>query len=135
MTSEWVLQGSPARPPTHKPMKRQPVIFLGAAILLLMGSPWISAVLADIRAPANTLGPASAPAGCPLNRNCVVTVDPLSSSKPVIAGDANIVTGFVAPDTVEGTLIRFDDEWLVLRAGRNENWIPKSKVIMIHFCD
>ena len=62
-------------------------------------------------------------------------MDPLSSSKPVIAGKANIVTGFTAPDTVEGILVRCDAEWLVLRDGRNENWVPRNKVIMLHFCD
>jgi hypothetical protein len=38
----------------------------------------------------------------------------------------------VAPDTTEGILIRLDSDWLVLRDGYHENWIPTSKVIMIH---
>lgn len=108
------------------------MILLGSVIALLLCSSWLPSVLAGVRGPASTPPPAL---GYPLNRDCVVTVDPLSSSKPVIAGDANIVTGFRAPDTVEGTLIRFDAEWLVLRDGRNENWIPRNRVILIHFCD
>ena len=48
-----------------------------------------------------------------------------------IAGQANKVSGFVAPDTAEGILIQLDSDWLVLRDGSEENWIPKSKVLMI----
>lgn len=68
----------------------------------------------------------------PLNTICTVTVDSRSTEKPVIAGNTNKVTGFVAPDTAEGVLIRLDSEWLVLRDGSYESWIPTHKVIMIH---
>jgi hypothetical protein len=67
----------------------------------------------------------------PLNRSCVVTVDPRATSKPVIAGVANKVSGFVAPDTAEGILTHMDPDWLVLRDGSEENWIPRAKVLMI----
>ena len=67
----------------------------------------------------------------PLNRTCVVTVDPRAMSKPEIAGQANKVSGFVAPDTAEGILIHLDSEWLVLRDGSEENWIPRAKVLMV----
>lgn len=111
------------------------MIVLGSAISLLMCSPWISAALTGARVSGGTVPPAAAVGVYPTNRDCVVTVDSLSTPKAVIAGDANIVTGFAAPDTVEGTLIRLDAEWLVLRSGCNENWIPKNKVLMIHFCE
>lgn len=110
------------------------MILLGGTILLIMSSAWIPGVLAGARSPV-TLTSNAPPLEYPLNRDCVVTVDPLSSPKPVIAGKANKVTGFVAPDTVEGALIRLDADWLVLRDGCNENWIPRNKVILIHFCD
>lgn len=76
-------------------------------------------------------GPQESRIEYPINRECVVTVDPRASSKPVIAGEANKVTGFVAPDTAEGILMHMDSEWLVLRDGSEENWIPRAKVLMI----
>jgi hypothetical protein len=116
-------------------MKQQPMILLGGTILLLMSSTWISGVLAGVRTPGQPLTSNAPPLDYPLNRNCVVTVDPLSSPKPEIAGKANKITGFVAPDTVEGVLVRLDADWLVLRDACNENWIPQNKVILIHVCD
>ncbi len=111
------------------------MILLGGAVLLIMYSTWVSGVTVGVRTPANLLNSGTRSIDYPLNRSCVVTVDSRSSSKPVIAGMANKVTGFVAPDTAEGTLVRLDAEWLVLRDGCNENWIPKDKVMMIHVCD
>lgn len=110
------------------------MIILAGAISLIIYSTWSTSVLAGMRAHAGPSTPAEPPVDYPLNLNCVVTVDPLASSKPVIAGTANKVTGFVAPDTAEGILIRCDADWLVLRDGCNENWIPTNKVIMIHVC-
>ncbi len=111
------------------------MVFLGGAISLLICSPWISAALTGARTSGGALSTTVPQGVYPLNRACVVTVDSLSTPKPVLAGDANIVTGFTAPDTVEGTLIRIDADWLVLRGGSSENWIPKNKVMMIHFYD
>ena len=134
----WLSEKVPApdiSPNPHKPMKPQPMIFLGAAISLLMCSTWISDVFADARTPGHISTPAASPLDFPRHKNCVVTVDTRSSPKPVIAGEANIVTGFDAPDAVEGILIRIDSDWLVLRDGCDENWIPRNKVLMIHFCE
>jgi hypothetical protein len=116
-------------------MKRQQVLILGGAVLLILGSASVPGVLAVARPTASPLISSARTIEPPLNRRCVVTVDPLQAPKPVIAGSANIVTGFVAPDTAEGVLIMLDADWLVLRDGCNENWIPKNKVIMIHVCD
>ena len=69
--------------------------------------------------------------GYPLNRDCTVTVDSRSEPKPKFAGEGNKIIGFVAPETAEGTLIRLDHDWLVLRDGTEDNWIPKGKVLII----
>lgn len=108
------------------------MIFLGCVIALIICSTWTSGVLAGVR---NSVGPLTSDTSLvdiPLNRICTVTVDSRSSSKPVLAGTATKVTGFVAPDTAEGVLIRLDADWLVLRDGSYESWIPTKKVIMIH---
>ena len=102
-------------------------------MILLAVFPCISSVLADAR--SASIPSSATPLGYPLKHECVVTVDSLAVVKPAVAGGANIVTGFVAPDTVRGTLVRIDAEWLVLQDGCNENWIPRAKVMMIHFCD
>jgi hypothetical protein len=114
---------------------QQPSIIIGAAIVLLFCFPWLSGVLADSLPVGAAMAPVANSNGYPLFHECVVTVDPLAVSKTVTAGDSNIVTGFDAPDTVRGKLIRLDAEWLVLRDGCNENWIARNKVLMIHICN
>ncbi len=115
-------------------MKSFPLPLIAGAAALCLVPPFASDVLASLR-------PQDAPAGWTtpeneylLGRDVVVTVDPLDSRSDVYAGDANIITGFVAPDTVRGTLIRMNPQWLVLEDGRNENWIPRHKVLLIHTC-
>jgi hypothetical protein len=129
------LPSPPApQPQTEKPMKHQTMILLACAIPVLSYATWAPDVLAAVRShPAAPI--AGAPAvDYPLGLRCVVTVDPLAASKPVVAGTFNKVTGFVAPDIAEGVLIRMDDEWLVLRDGCNDDWIPRNKIILIHVC-
>jgi hypothetical protein len=114
---------------------QQPAIIFGGVIVSLFCFPWLSGVLADSLPASAALTPVANTNGYPLFHECVVTVDPLAVSKTVTAGDSNIVTGFDAPDTVRGKLIRLDAEWLVLRDGCNENWIARNKVLMIHICN
>jgi hypothetical protein len=112
-------------------MKRQSLLLFGGSTMvatLLFWTPAVSKGINNHEAPA---GPQESRIEYPLNRDCVVTVDPRASSKPVIAGEANKVSGFVAPDTAEGILIHMDSEWLVLRDGSEENWIPRAKILMI----
>ena len=112
-------------------MKRPTLLLLGSAALLITLSTWTSGVFANVTHPAAfTTG--LDPGESLINRNCVVTLDPRFTSKPVIAKNENIVTGLSAIDTVEGVLIRMDANWLVLNEPYYENWIPASKVIMIH---
>ena len=114
-------------------MKRTTLIFIVCAIALIICANWNSVVRASVRNPVGIPVTGTPVVEIPLNMNCTVTVDSRSDEKPAIAGTANKVTGFVAPDTAEGILIRLDPEWLVLRDGPYyENWIPTKKVIMIH---
>lgn len=113
-------------------MKRPTLLLLGSAALLITLSTWTSGVLANVTHPAAAFTPALDPGESLVNRPCVVTLDPRYTSKQVIAKNENIVTGLSAIDTVEGVLIRMDANWIVLNEPYYENWIPTSKVIMIH---
>lgn len=130
---EIFLPRIPSIPLTKKTMKRNSTILLACATPLIIYTIWNPEVLAAMRTQTAPI-PGAPAIDYPLGQRCVVTVDPLATSKPVIAGTANKVTGFVAPDTAEGTLIRMDSDWLVLRDGSNEEWIPKNKIIMLHVC-
>ncbi len=112
-------------------MKRQSLLLAGATAVLATLPFWAPAVSTGTNAADLSPGPPELRVDYPLNRSCVVTVDPRAASKPEIAGQANKVSGFVAPDTAEGILIHLDSDWLVLRDGSEENWIPKSKILMI----
>jgi hypothetical protein len=112
-------------------MKRQSLLICGAVATLAMLPLWTSGVSAGVHAAALSPGPGESRVECPLNRICVVTVDPRAQSKREIVGDANKISGFAAPDTTEGVLVRLDAEWVVLRDGSYENWIPRNKVLLI----
>lgn len=101
----------------------------GCAALLVTGSAWTAGNLNGDSAPVN--GVSIPELELPLNCVCIVTVDPRVGPKPEYPGEANAISGFFAPDTVRGNLIRLDDQWLVLRDGYHENWIPMAKVLMI----
>ena len=112
-------------------MKRQTLMILVCAFALIICSIWNPYARAGARSTAGPLVTGTDRVDYPLNLTCTVTVDSRSTEKPVLAGTALKATGFVAPDTAEGILIRLDSEWLVLRDGFYENWIPTRKVIMI----
>lgn len=115
-------------------MKRQSTILLTCAVPFVIYTIWNPEVLAAMRTQTASQVPGAPAIDHPLGQRCVVTVDPTATAKPVTAGTANKVTGFVAPDTAEGILIRIDSEWLVLRDGSNEEWIPRNKILMMHVC-
>ncbi len=104
----------------------------GGAAMLFMLPLWTDGVRAGgIAPPVPQSAPLLAEVDYPLNRDCTVTVDSRSEPKLQFAGQGKKITGFAAPDTAEGILIRLDNDWLVLRDGSEENWIPKEKVLMI----
>ena len=70
-----------------------------------------------------------APAEIPLNCRCVVTVDPQYRSTD--SQEQSPKGGFTGPNLLEGVVIRMDQEWLVLKEGSFENWIPRDKILTI----
>jgi len=120
------------QPQTEKPMKHQSMILLACAIPLFIYATWAPDVLAAARSQPTAPIPGAPAVDYPLGLRCVVTVDPLAASKPVVAESFNKATGFAAPDIAEGVLIRMDNEWLVLRDGYHDDWIPRNKIILMH---
>jgi hypothetical protein len=67
----------------------------------------------------------------PFGQLCIVTLDPRAERAVKPAGDALKKTSLTGDDTVEGTLVLLDNEWLVLKDGTYENWIPRDKVLFM----
>ena len=67
----------------------------------------------------------------PFNCRCIVTLDPKFKSTPDLIEQTQKASGFIAPNTAEGVLVRMDREWLVLKDGSYENWIPTDKVLLL----
>ena len=88
---------------------------------------WNSDLSAQTPAPGN---PASK-VDVPLGLRCVVTLDPAASEKTAISSELLSLSGFTSPNTSEGVLVRLDAEWLVLRDGNYDNWIPRDKVLLM----
>jgi hypothetical protein len=70
-----------------------------------------------------------APAETPINCRCVVTVDP--QYRPSDSAEQSPKGGFTGPNMLEGILVRMDQEWLVLKEGSFENWIPRDKILTV----
>jgi hypothetical protein len=70
-----------------------------------------------------------APAETPINSRCVVTVDPEYRASE--SAEQSPKAGFTGPNMLEGVIIRMDQEWLVLKEGSFENWIPRDKILTI----
>ena len=67
----------------------------------------------------------------PFNRKCTVTLDARSNARSSMTQEMQQQSGFVRQDTVEGTLISADAEWLVLKSDNTENWIPRDKILLL----
>ncbi len=68
------------------------------------------------------------PVGC----SCVVTLDPQRDRETPTGGtrrDGTLRSGIESGGIVTGTLVRCDAQWVVLRDGTYENWIPRDKVL------
>lgn len=99
---------------------------------LLAGAALIGAAV-SFSTPAVQAQQAAAPAEvkAPLGQLCIVTLDPRAERAVKPSGDALKKTSLTGDDTVEGTLVLLDDEWLVLKDGTYENWIPRDKVLFM----
>ncbi len=116
-------------------MKRLPLFITAGVIALAATAPFASNVFANLSQQPAAQGYSMRQSEYPIGRDVVITVDPQHSSKPVYAGDANVITGFNAPDAVKGTLVEEKEHWLILREGIYEKWIPKSKVLLMTLWD
>lgn len=112
-------------------MKPFPLILTACVFATVLITPIASSAFATLQSQAKTPELRLPRIEYPLGQNCVITVDPLAASKPVYAGQTKINSGFIAPDTVRGVLIRVDESWMVLQEGINENWIPRNKVLLL----
>ena len=62
---------------------------------------------------------------------CVVTLDPKAGRESRHDSETMKKTGLTPEVTVEGSLVSIDDQWLVLKDGTYENWIPRDKVLFM----
>lgn len=115
-------------------MKRLPLFITAGVLAIAASAPFAQNVFADTTeiSPEKTASP---PSEYPIGERVVITVDPQYSSDRVNAGDANIITGFDAPDAIRGILVEEKEHWLVLREGKIEKWVPKSKILLLSFFD
>jgi len=119
---------------TIEPMKKILAPLLACA-LTLASIPLITQLFAE-RSAAETVVPASvSEAEFPIGRKCIVTLDPRAQSTPVFAGDSKILTGLSAPDVMEGKMLADRGQWIVIKTVSRENWVPKSKILLISFTD
>jgi len=115
-------------------MKRLPLFITAGMVAIAAAAPFAQNVFAD----TTEISPekaASPPSEYPIGERVVITVDPQCSSDRVKAGDVNIITGFDARDAVQGILVEEKEHWLVLREGKTEKWVPKSKILLMSFFD
>jgi uncharacterized membrane protein len=104
-------------------------LLAGAALIVAA----VSFSASDVKAQQAVARAAVAPAAgaLPLGLRCIVTLDPRATDDSVPAHEAMKKTGRTAEDTVEGTLVAMGGEWLVLKDGTYENWIPRDKVLFM----
>ena len=99
-------------------------LFCGATALVMFAL-WNTDATAQSGPGAGTV------AKLPFNRKCTVTLDARSNARSSMTQEMQQQSGFVRQDTVEGTLISADAEWLVLKNDNTENWIPRDKVLLL----
>lgn len=93
------------------------------AVVLSVGTPQAVAQAAEVKA---------APVvDSPLGRPCVVTLDPLAASETLAPQAMRDKAGFISANITEGTLVSLGPEWVVLRQGTYDHWIPRGKVLMM----
>ncbi len=99
---------------------------------LLAGAALIGAAV-SVSTPSVQAQQAVAPAEmkAPFGQLCIVTLDPRAERAVKPAAEALKKSSLTGDDTVEGTLVRLDEEWLVLKDGSYENWIPRDKVLFM----
>ncbi len=67
----------------------------------------------------------------PVGLRCLVMLDPSSDRAPVHGTEAMRKTGYTPEGTVEGVLVSMEGDWVILKDGTYENWIPRDKVLFL----
>ncbi len=104
-------------------MKRILPLLAGVAAIAVTVSFWSPAAQAQ--------QPVAEGVKSPVGQPCVVTLDPLAERVLGPVKESLEKTGLTPEGTVEGTLVFMDREWLVLKDGTYESWIPRDKVLLI----
>lgn len=107
-------------------MKTVLSLLAGAAVIAAAVSFPTSAVHAQ-----QAVAPAAAAGAIPVGLRCIVTLDPRATGNSIPAPAVQEKTGLTAEDTAEGILVAMGGEWLVLKDGTYENWIPRDKVLFM----
>lgn len=75
--------------------------------------------------------PADKAVQSPLGRRCVVTLDPNEPGKVRVTQSHGADKYQLTDNKVEGDLIQIDADWLILKDGNYENWVPRDKVLFM----
>lgn len=102
-------------------------LFAGIAAVVSF-TVWTDDAKAQVAKPAAPSAPAIE---LPVGLRCVVTLDPQASDKMTTTNELLRSSGFTDLNTTEGVLVRMDHEWVVLRDGNYDNWIPRGKVLLL----
>lgn len=66
----------------------------------------------------------------PLGQECVVTVETQAWMK-ASPTQPDSKSGFYGDYTLRGKIIQWQNDWIVLKDGSYENWIPREKVLSV----
>ena len=98
----------------------------------LAGVAVIAATVPFFTQPSQAQQPAGHPAdkmpAYPVGTRCVVTLNPADAAK-TREGQTNGDVYRVADNKVQGEFLAINADWLVLKEGNYENWIPRDKVL------
>lgn len=98
----------------------------------MAGAALIGAAVSFSSSTVNAQQAAAPAAGAhPVGHRCVVTLDPTAARESRHDGETMKKTGLTPEVTVEGTLVSIDNDWLILKDGTYENWIPRDKVLFM----
>ncbi len=103
-------------------------------IILLSCSAAVIATLAFWNGEAtaqSSSGESGAASDFPLNMNYTITLDARSNSRSAMTKEMQDNSGFVNPDTTEGTLIKVTPQWLILKNMDSEYWVPRDKILLM----
>jgi hypothetical protein len=100
-------------------------LIVGSAGLIAVLVTWAPAASAQAPVPD---GKAAAAVASPIGQRCVITLDPRDPAK-TREGHANADKYLVLENKVEGVLLQMSPDWVILKDGNYENWVPQDKIL------